>query len=121
MSAFSPNASWITTTPGHGPEDPEGAGEPTGTARYAGVAPLTPTVTSGTGSHLAPARDPGAVGHRVVPEQGRRLRPHQLADLVEHQPDLLFGPLVRPPLERVPERAAVRRPHHPSDHALAPD
>src|SRR5438132_1013810 len=147
MSAFSPNASWITTTPGQGPRDlkgPKGPAEPAGTARYADVAPI---ITSGTVSvslssrrgppreaervlklaacsppgpslHLAPARDPGAVGHRIVPEQGRRLGPHELADLAEYQADLLFGPLVGPRLDGVPERADVRRPHQPGGQAL---
>src|SRR5580704_4658722 len=154
MSAFRPKASWITTTPGHGP------GEPTGTARYDAD---SPTVTSGivffplasgpplrrrlpssllrrssvqaaprpfgsrgsrlrrggsARSYLAPAGHPGAAGHRVVAEQGRRLRPHQLADLPEHQADLLLGPLVGPRLDGVPQGADVRRPHQPGGQAL---
>src|SRR5208282_5391001 len=120
MSAFRPNASWMTTTPGHGP------GEPTGTARYAA---LSPTVTSGIAglpsdralsarSYFAPAGHPGAVGDRVIAEQGRRLRPHQLADLPEHQADLLLRPLVGPRLDGVPQGADVRRPHQPGGQAL---
>src|SRR5690242_1444796 len=112
MSAFSPSASWITTTPGHGPS------EPNGTARYAFVAPI---VTSGTAGllYLAPAGDPGAVlGHRVVPEQGRRLRPHQLADLAEYQADLFLGALVGARLDGVPQGTDVRRPDQPGGQAL---
>src|SRR6266851_7225201 len=60
MSEFSPNASWITTTPGQGPEDrgkPEGPAEPAGTARYA---TLVPTITSGTASDPALSLASGA-------------------------------------------------------------
>src|ERR1051325_10874446 len=109
MSAFSPNASWMTTTPGHGPLPPAG------TARYPGTSPcgarkvmsaMTPrdhVRHGGMLSHLAPARNPGAALHRVVAEQGRRLGPHEVADHAEHQPDLLLRPAVGARLDRVPQ------------------
>src|SRR5450631_4173419 len=57
------------------------------------------------GSDLAPAGYPGPVAHLVVTEQGGRLGAHQLADLAEHQPDLLLGPGIGPRLDGVPQRA----------------
>src|SRR5260370_33102568 len=69
-------------------------------------------------SYLAPPRNPGAIVDRVVAEQGRGLGPHQLADLAEHQPDLLLGAGIGPRLDGVPQRPDVRRPQQPSGHPV---
>src|SRR6185312_8542063 len=47
-----------------------------------------------------------------------RLRPHQLADLAEHQADLFLGARVGARLEGVPQGADVRRPDQPGGQAL---
>src|ERR1700733_2340494 len=118
MSSFRPNASWITTTPCHGP----GAAPAGGTARYPRVVrSATWYEIAGmrqTLSYLAPLRYPGTVGHRVVPEQRRRLGPHQLSDLAEHQADLLLGAGVGPRLDRVPQGPDVRRPQQAGGHPV---
>src|ERR1035441_10352792 len=61
-------------------------------------------------SHLAPPRDPRAITDRVVIEQRRRLGSHELADLAEYQPDLLFSAGVGARLDGVPQRADVSCP-----------
>src|SRR6476620_5438343 len=114
----------MTRTPGHGPAPSAG------TARYpaptrsgarkvmSGMTPRDPGRHGGMLSHLAPARNPGPVLHREVPEQGRRLGPHDVADHAEHQPDLLLGPAVGTRLDGVPQGPDVGRPDQPGGHPL---
>src|SRR6266568_3997705 len=69
-------------------------------------------------SYLAPLRYPRAVGDRVVAEQGRGLGPDQLADLAEHQPDLLLCAWIGARLDGVPQRPDVRRPQQAGRHPV---